>query len=448
MERVDVLVAGAGAAGLTAALASADRGASVIVAEVSETFGTNSNTAMSTAMLPAAGTRWQREAGVEDAPEIFLADVMAKSKGQADPGLSVALTTSARDVATWLADACGVPFELVTDFNYPGHSRLRCHTVADRSGRSLLEHLLAATRARRLIDIVAPLRLLAVGRAHEGLRATVQAPGREPETVIANRVILACNGFGANASMVTEHIPVAANLTYHGSPTSTGDAVKIGTALGGELAYMDAFQGHATLAMPHAILLTWAAMINGGVLLNRLGRRFTDESAGYSESALSVGAQPGGEAWALFDEQIAAVCRAFKDFQDLEAAGAVKWAVDAEQLSRITGAPLDAITRSLADVANFASGQEGDPFARANWGRPLASPYGVVRVGGALFHTQGGLRVDDEGRVLGPDGVIPGLFAAGGAAMGISGHGAAGYLGGNGLLSAFVLGYAAGAARS
>jgi fumarate reductase flavoprotein subunit len=68
----------------------------------------------------------------------------------------------------------------------------------------------------------------------------------------------------------------------------------------------------------------------------------------------------------------------------------------------------------------------------------------VVKVTGALFHTQGGLLVDGHARVLRDGRPIPGLYAAGGAAAGISGHGADGYLAGNGLLSALGLGYLAG----
>jgi fumarate reductase flavoprotein subunit len=448
MERIDVLVAGAGAAGLTAALASAERGASVLVAEASGTFAVSSNTAMSTAMLPAAGTRWQKAAGIDDSPELFLADVMAKTKGQADLLLAAALTSAARDVTTWLADDCGIPFELVTDFNYPGHSRPRCHTVTERSGRSLHTHLLGAVRKRSEISVVNPLRLLHVEREGPILRCVLQVPGHDPEAIAADRVILASNGFGADASLVREHIPAAASLRYHGSPESTGDAIRIGTALGGETAFMDAFQGHASLTVPHSILLTWAAMIHGGVLLNGLGERFTDESVGYSESALSVAAQDGGEAWALFDEPIATACRAFDDFQELESAGAIKWANDPRGIAAITGAPVEAIRTSLAQIDMFASGTRQDSFGRVRWSHRLTAPFAVVRVAGALFHTQGGLRVDGAGHVLGSGGVVPGLFAAGGAAMGISGHGAGGYLGGNGLLSAFVLGHAAGAAAS
>ena len=82
-------------------------------------------------------------------------------------------------------------------------------------------------------------------------------------------------------------------------------------------------------------------------------------------------------------------------------------------------------------------------------GKALKAPYCAVKVTGALFHTQGGLAIDRAARVLRQDGTpFPNLFAAGGAAVGVSGSGAAGYLSGNGLLTATVFGRIAGEAAA
>jgi fumarate reductase flavoprotein subunit len=90
-------------------------------------------------------------------------------------------------------------------------------------------------------------------------------------------------------------------------------------------------------------------------------------------------------------------------------------------------------------------GESTDTFGRSTFGGELEPPYATVRVTGALFHTQGGLMVDPDARVLTPSlEAISGLYAAGGAAVGMSGDGASGYLAGNGLLSALGLGYLAG----
>src|SRR6185312_6968691 len=142
----DLLVAGAGG-GLAGALRAAQLGLSVLVVEASEHFVRGNNTAMSTAMVPGAGTRWQAEAGIEDSAAMFLEDIMRKTEGEADATLAHALAGVSGRLVTWLADDLGLPISLVTDFPYPGHSRLRCHTVPGRSGARLLGGLVDRVRA-------------------------------------------------------------------------------------------------------------------------------------------------------------------------------------------------------------------------------------------------------------------------------------------------------------
>ena len=118
-ERPDLVVAGAGG-GLVAALRAAQLGLDVLVVEASEHYRQGNNTSMSTAMIPGAGSRWQREAGIEDSPELFVADVRKKTKGQADEALALALGTVSARLVEWLADDLDLPLQLVTDFHYPG----------------------------------------------------------------------------------------------------------------------------------------------------------------------------------------------------------------------------------------------------------------------------------------------------------------------------------------
>jgi fumarate reductase flavoprotein subunit len=445
----DVVVAGAGAAGLAAALRCAQGGRFVVLLDARETYLRGCNTAMSTGMIPAGGSRWQREAGVEDSPERFYEDVMHKTGGQADPVIARALTASAPELVAWLADACQVPLELVTDFSYPGHSRDRCHAVPERSGRALHTRMNAALEARPEIELAVPMRLLDVELDASGRvsGAVVQPPGGAPERIATAAVVLATNGFGAAPELVRRHLPEIADALYFGGDGSTGDALRIGERLDADLRYLDAYQGHGSVAEPHAVLVTWATVMHGAILVNREGERFGDESAGYSEYASRVLAQPEGVAWVVLDERIDRACRQFADYQDLLEARAVRWAEDVAALAATVGAPAERLEATLAAAARAARGgaEDADPFGRATWGEPLRAPYGAVRVTGALFHTQGGLAVDESARVLRGGQPIAGLYAAGGAAAGISGHGAAGYLAGNGLLSALGLGYLAGA---
>lgn len=442
MSDVDVLVAGAGGAGLAAALSADQGGASVALLEWREHWRQGGNTAMSTSMVPAGGSRWQEAAGIDDSPDLFLEDVMGKTKGTAEPAVARALVDVAPQLVAWLYDACGVPLDLVTDFNYPGHSRTRCHAVSDRSGRSLLSALLGAVGERT--DIVVGSRLTGLSRDGSAWACETTDPSGATEQLTAGAVVLATGGFGADRDLVARYVPEILEGVYFGGDGCAGDGLRLGTALGADTSCLDAYQGHGSLAAAQGTLTTWATVMHGAVLVNREGQRFGDEAVGYSEYARKVLDQPGGEAYLLLDERIDGLCRDFRDYQELLEQGGVHWVDDRAALAAATGIPEPSLDRTLDDAAAAARGEAPDEFGRTTWEAPLGTPLGWVRVTGALFHTQGGLLVDGCARVLAGGTPLGGLYAAGGSAVGISGHGADGYLAGNGLLAALGLGYLAG----
>lgn len=440
---VDVVVAGAGGAGLSAALRAAEAGSTVALIEHRANYRDGCNTAMSTAMIPAGGTRWQQAVGIDDSPTRFLDDVRRKTRGTVNETVARALTNVAPALVEWLADNHGVPLSLVTDFHYPGHSADRCHTVPDRSGRTLHAHVLSRVVAHERINLIVPARLHSVD---PGRSATWQFPDGATETVSSRAVILAAGGFGGNADRVRSHIPDMFGALHFGSDGNIGDALRIGEALEADIGWLDAYQGHGSVATPHGVLVTWATVMRGGVIVNSEGRRFDDETCGYSEYAKRVLDQRGATAWMIIDARIDDACLSFKDHVDLHASGAVRRAANVDALATITGLPAATLSRTLADAALAASGSAADPFGRTSWESVLTPPYAAIRITGALFHTQGGLLVDEYAAVLRAGVSIPGLFAAGGSACGMSGRGADGYLAGNGLLAAFGLGYLAGEA--
>ncbi len=241
--------------------------------------------------------------------------------------------------------------------------------------------------------------------------------------------------------MVAAHMPAISDALWFGHDGNRGEAVLWGQALGAETRHLGAYQGHGNVAHPHGILITWAVITEGGVQVNLEGHRFWNEAQGYSEAARAVMGQPQGQAWAIFDTRIAGIARQFADFQAAEAQGAVKTADTVAALAEATGLPADALADTLAAIPQGGT----DQFGRSFQTPPLTPPYAAVRVTGALFHTQGGLDVTGTGRVRHQDGTLfPNLHAAGGAACGVSGTADSGYLSGNGLLSAVVLGRAAG----
>ena len=443
-ERPDLVVAGAGG-GLVAALRAAQLGLDVLVVEASEHYRQGNNTSMSTAMIPGAGSRWQREAGIEDSPELFLADVRKKTRGQADEALALALGTVSARLVEWLADDLDLPLQLVTDFHYPGHSVDRCHTVEGRHGSVLLRHLVGKVRESDRITMLVPARLSDVElEGPSGCTAVIEEADGTTIRVDTGAVLLATNGYGADRGMVQTHLPEIAAAVYHGSEASRGDALRIGGHLGAESAFLDAYQGHAALAKRGATLVGWSTIMRGGMMVNLSGQRFGDETTGYSEYAAQLAAQDGAEGWLVFDKRIHDDSLVFTDFQQTVESGALVWGETLTELAAAMAVDAEVLQEEADGLAAVSTGNGSDRFGRTSVEAALSPPFVAVRVVPALFHTQGGLVVDGHARVLRPDRTpIPGLYASGGAAEGISGHGAAGYLAGNGLLPALGLAFLA-----
>ncbi|HYM32277.1 MAG TPA: FAD-dependent oxidoreductase [Candidatus Cybelea sp.] len=442
---VPVAIVGAGACGLIAALAAHDGGAEAVVFE--RDASPSGSTALSSGLIPAAGTRFQTAKGIEDSAELLLADIQRKAHGRADPVVAEAVARASAETIEWLIDRHGLEFVLQDSFLYPGHSAFRMHAHPRKTGAALLGALLDAAR-RAGVDIVTSAHVRDLFASSNGrVRGlALRRPHGSEERIGCDALVLACNGYGGNREMVKRYIPEMADALYFGHAGNQGDAVRWGVALGGVAKHMGAYQGHGSVAHPHAILITWATMMEGGIQVNAKGERFSNEHLGYSEQAMAVLAQPGRVAWSIFNRHACEIAGEFEDFREAEAAGAIHRAESVSGLAALTGIPESALLRTLGEIERYRRGEANDPFGRDFTGRtPLDAPYFAVKVTGALFHTQGGLVIDRAARVLRADGTgLPNLFAGGGAACGVSGPDVAGYLSGNGLLTAVNLGRIAG----
>jgi fumarate reductase flavoprotein subunit len=428
---------------LTAAIAAAQGGVEAIVFE--KQVQPWSNTARSGGMVPAAGTRFQKAAGIKESPEDLAEDILRKNNHTSDRTTTLHLARTASQMVEWLVDDVGVDLVFIDDFKYPGHSQYRMHAPPNRTGGALVSDLRQSVQKHPLAELIAdaPVVNLIANTADKVLGLVVEH-GTQVERVRAKKVILACNGFAGNPEMVAQYCPQMVDALYFGGEGNTGEGILWGMELGGAVAFMDAFQAHASVATPHGILITYALIMEGGFQVNNQGVRFGDESSGYSEQALNVLAQPGGVAWDIYDRRLHLLGLNFDDYRQAIEAGAVVQAETIQALASKLRLPPAALTQTLADYHRCADGQMTDPFGRSDC-RRLEAPFYSVKVTGALFHTQGGLRVDLDGRVLREDGqAIPNLYAGGGVAAGISGHGAGGYFSGNGLLTAIGYGMLAG----
>jgi len=434
-----VAIVGAGACGLTAALALHRQGIECVVLERDAVPA--GSTALSSGFVPAPVTRVQKAAQVQDSPELFVQDIQHKAHGQAAPDLVKAYSEAIGPAMDALETHHHIPWQLLDQFLYPGHSVHRMHAVPEKTGEGLMTRLRAAADAAGVIVLtqaqVTALHADETGSIHR--LNYLQADGVTGH-LNCDAVILACNGFGGNADMVKQHLPAMKDAQYAGHVGNDGSAVTWGLKLGAALADMGAYQGHGSWAIPQGSLISWALMMEGGVQINALGQRFHDETQGYSEAAVQVLNQPSGVAWNVFDNQLLRFAQDFPDFVAAQAAGAVKSAADVASLAAIVGCPVDTLANTLSAVnPNNAKDAWGRTFKRA-----LEAPFHAIKVTGALFHTQGGLNINAQCQVLKPHGApLPNLYAAGGAARGVSGAEVWGYLSGNGLLSAIAGGHIA-----
>ena len=402
---------------------------------------------MSTGLIPAAGTAEQKAEGIEDSPAVFAADLLRKAQNGSDPAVVQKLAEESSDTISWLRDQHNVPLSLVSGFLYPGHSAKRMYGSPGRSGAELMASLeLATDKSGADILTEALVEDLVVDSDKRVLGVRIVRPDGAVEEVGCDALILACCGFAGNADMVNQYLPEMSDATFHGHPGNKGHAIEWGKLLGAELSDMDAYQGHGGLAAGHAIPILWPLIMEGGFQVNTLGERFSDESKGYSEQAVKVLAQPNKIAWSIFDQRLYELMIQFEDFKSAVEAGAIVQAGDVHSLAEKIKVPAESLQATMQKVAASASGEADDEFARDFSKTPtLSAPFYAARVTGALFHTQGGLAVDTDARVLDKQGcALPNMYAGGGAARGISGSGASGYIAGNGLLTATGLGKIAG----
>lgn len=444
---VDVLVIGAGACGLAAAIAAHDAGASVAIVEKMDRPGGNSS--LSTGSVPAANSRFQREAGIKDDPETYVRDLMGIAKETDDLDLVRRLAEASAETVEWLIDTLGARMALITAYKHIGHSVPRLHAPVSRRGQDLVDDLLRFAEER---DIP-----LAVGNAVEALIVEDgQVKGARIKTaegvseIRAGKTILAVNGFAGDPELVKRFCPEIAGAQYFGARGSTGEAIRWGEAVGADFANMAAYQGYAAVAYPHGSLLSWTTIEKGGILVNSSGHRFGDESTGYSGYARIVLSQ-GEFAYAIFDQKIFDIAALEEEFMELVKFGGVKKADTVEAAAALMDLDAAAVSIAVSTYNQAARGVVPDEYGRKDFGLGgLTAPFYICRVTPGLFHTQGGLKIDRDARVLSRSGKpIPNLFAGGGAAAGISGRaGALGYASGNGLLSAIALGRIAGIAAA
>ncbi len=431
---VDAAVIGGGAAGMVSALRAARGGLTVALFEKSTQHGCN--TQVSSGSLAAAGTRWQRAVGIEDSPQQQADDIVRESGDESTRQLVEALCAVAPAYLEWLDGELGHSLELGGDMRRHGMSVPRLHTDPARSGGTALVRTLrsaiAADDRIAFVDGTPGVGLLSEGGRVVG--AAVLQNGERVE-VRSHAVVLASDGFAANADLLATYIPEAVDDVFQGVSTSTGDALAWATELGAATRCMTSFLGSGMVVPGYATRVNPSLPFRGALLVGLDGRRFVDEHEhGYSSLATVLRMLPGRRAVLVWDDVLHGPSLQSELMRESERAGAFRRYADAAALCAALGVDADAFATT---VAGFVGWDEVTGTRRA-----LAAPYWAAPLTSGILATQGGLDIDTTGRVLRTDGSwIEGLYAAGGTAAGISGPSSRGYSSGNGLLHALGLGW-------
>ncbi|WP_433135899.1 FAD-dependent oxidoreductase [Actinomadura nitritigenes] len=430
---VDVAVVGGGACGVMTALRAArDPGRVVAVFEKSAREGCNA--AISSGSLAAGGTRFQKAAGIDDSPQRHADDILRASGDEEWRPVVEALCEAAPRIVEWIADT-GYPIELGTDMPRAGMTALRLHTDTGRlGGARLMRHLRGLLEAHDNAAFVDEAPAVDLVSDDGGVTGVVIAQNGSLQRVRAGAVVLATDGFAADQTLVKRYLPHLGTPFYGGVSTSTGDALAWAGRLGAQVRNMGAGLRSGLVVVDHGTRVSPALPFNGAVLVNTDGERFVDEeSKGYSSMAGVLQRQPGERAAMIWDATAMLATRESEMMRESLAAGAVRDCGTLDDLAACLGRTAAETGRALAPLP----GRRG-----------LTAPYHLAWVTHGLLATQGGLVIDPSGRVLdGAGEPIPGLFAGGGAACGLAGPHSDGYLSGNGLLSAFGMGWIIGNGR-
>ena len=486
----DVVVVGAGGAGMTAAITAAAEGKTVVILESQSMVGGNSVRA--TGGMNAGKTVYQDEnefgesAGVEktlktaaekyadnetitalaktvseqwaayqanptgyfDSVELMELDTMIGGKGINDPELVETLCANSADAIDWL-DEHGITLHSVSSFG--GASVKRIHRPVDAEGKTLsvgsymiplLQENCEKAGVKMMLDTTATEILTDANGAAVGVKAT--GASGETVTVNAKAVVLASGGFGANLDMVVKYKPELKGFMTTNAPGIQGQGIEMAEAIGAATVDMDQIQIHPTVEANTAALITEGLRGDGAILINEEGQRFIDEVGTRDVVSAAEIAQTGSYSWLVVDQ---AMADASSVIQGYIKKGYTVTGATYEELGKAMGVDAAAFAETMEKWNGYVEAKNDPDFGRTSFANPLnTAPYYAVKVTAGVHHTMGGLKINANTEVLNEKGeVIPGLFAAGEVTGGVHG---ANRLGGNAVADFTVFGRIAGAAAS
>lgn len=440
-QQADIVVIGAGGAGMTAAIQAAQDGVNnVVVLEKMPITG--GNTTRATGGLNAAYTKYQKADGIEDSIELFIEDTMKGGKNLNDPALVRVLTEESADAVDWVNEIGG---DLSVVGMFGGASVKRIHRPSDTSA---VGPMLVTTLNEELEALGIPVFLQTKAEYilvdENGAVYGVEATDRNGNTmgIKCKAVILATGGFGANSELVVKYQPGLAGFCTTNHSGATGDGIVMAEELGAGLTDIEQIQTHPTVNPETTDMYTEGVRGNGAILVNMEGKRFVNELETRDVVSAAILEQTGGQCYMIFDQ---AVRESLSAIEKYISQGIVTEAATPEELGAAIGIDGTALAETLLRYGELQAAGSDTEFGREDMAQPLSQPkYYAALCAPAVHHTMGGVKINPATEVLKSDGTaIPGLFAAGEVVGGVHG---ANRLGGNAVTDIVVFGRVAGSA--
>ena len=429
----DIVIIGAGGAGMTAAINATQAGKDVILVEMMPYAG--GNTTKATGGMNAAETHYQKEQGIEDSVEQFVEDTMKGGHDINDRDLVTIMAENSAAGIDWL-DSIGAPLPKISFSG--GATNQRIHAPEDGSG---VGAYLVTALLKKMDELGIKVMYNTKATDLLSLEGTVNGVMAESDdayyTIHSKAVILATGGFGNNQEMIVRYRDDLEGTVTTSAPGIMGDGIVMAQAVGADLVDIDQIQLHPTVEQKTSMLITESVRGDGAILVNQDGKRFTDELLTRDKVSAAELAQPGSYAYIIFDQKLREGLKATEKYIST---GITVQGDTIEDLAAQIDVDPATLAETLANWNKCVADKNDAEFGRTTgMDNDLSTaPYYAIKIAPGIHHTMGGVHIDTGAHVIDLNGkVIPGLFAAGEVVGGVHGGNR---LGGNAVADIVVFG--------
>lgn len=437
-EKYDIIIVGAGGAGMSAALEAKEKGMNPVIFEKMPIAG--GNTIKSSSGMNASETKFQQEQGIKDSNDLFYEETLKGGHGTNDKDMLRFFVDNSASAIDWL-DSIGIRLNNITITG--GMNEKRTHRPEDGSavGQYLVNGLVKNVQEQEIPLFVNAKVTDITEKDGKVNGVTVIFNGNDEKNIAANAVVVTTGGFGANMDMISEVRSDLKGYVTTNQEGSTGDGITMIEKLGGTTVDMDQIQVHPTVQQEKSYLIGEAVRGEGAILVSSEGKRFTNELDTRDNVTAAINKLPDKSAYLVFDSGVKSRVKAIQQYEKM---GFVIHGDSIEALANEMGVPADSLKATLDSWNSAVKNNKDTEFNRTTgMDNDLSeAPYHAILIGPGIHYTMGGIKINTNTEVLDKDGKpIPGLFAAGELTGGLHGQNR---IGGNSVAEIIIFGRQAG----